>query len=70
MPEPPKTLNPYVSAQQTRDEEHAAHHGEEHADEVLELRARLAAAQRVLERYRSDLKQTVALKTLVVKKGP
>jgi hypothetical protein len=67
MPEPPKTLNPYVSA---HDEEHAAHHGEEHANEVLELRARLAAAQRVLERYRSDLKQTVALKTLVVKKGP
>ena len=54
MPEPPRTLNSYLVA---HDEEHAAHHGEEHADEVLELRARLAAAQRVLERYKAQLKQ-------------
>jgi chromosome segregation ATPase len=54
MPEPPRTLNPYLVA---HDEEHAAHHGEEHADEVRDLRARLEVAQRVLERYRSDKKQ-------------
>ncbi len=64
MHKTPKTLNPYISAssgnsgnsgeEQTNQADQASR---DHDDEVLDFRARLTVAQRVLEWYRSDLKQ-------------